>query len=61
MDDPVDPVAARKLIERRELLRAASQRALDLHAQIGHLDAESLSAARHYAGFEPVNILTSGE
>jgi hypothetical protein len=52
--DPVDPVALRALQERRELLRIASVRALHLHAQIGHLDTQSLGVALYYATQEPL-------
>jgi hypothetical protein len=51
---PEDPVAVRAIAERHELLRIASVRALELHAQIGHLDAQSLAAAQHYAAQQPI-------
>ena len=59
--DPVDPVAA-AAIQRRaaypaehvELRRVAAVRALELHAQIGHLDADDLADARHWAAKAPL-------
>lgn len=52
--DHADPAAEARRAERVELFRRAAISALRLHEQIGHLDAISLAAARHWASYPPL-------
>jgi hypothetical protein len=52
--DPVDPVALRAMQERRELLRIASVRSLDLDRQIAHLDPNQRRTAQRFARVKPL-------
>lgn len=52
--DDVDASAEARLAERVELFRRAAISALMLHQQIGHLDAVSLAAAKHWANYPPL-------
>lgn len=54
LDDQADEEVTRRMDERKELMRIASVRALRLHQQIGHLDAEALAAAKHWAAVKPL-------
>lgn len=49
--DDVDASAEARLAERVELFRVAAVSALRLHEQIGHPDALSLAAAKHWASY----------
>ena len=62
MADPADPVAAAALArkaafteEHTELRRLAAVKALALHQRIGHLDAEDLADAKHWAAKPALN------
>jgi hypothetical protein len=54
-DDPVDPDIARRLAEKRELMRIAAQRVVDMHREGRKFDPEALQWARSIvARFKPL-------